>query len=221
MRTLIFPKELIEGYYGKDFGTDLRQYFEIKPMVGHREIAFLAHLDRHFNPKRKCSGLPARRYSLKEFWAMPIEEIPYVRNETEKNFIFAGLFYFMVLVPQTLRKMFGQSVEYDFYRCTGWPLVSAGLGGYLPPKEMLEEATLYPNDVERTNFHRMLEAVGLFMIEELSRFFRREDSRNLNTEAYDRMLANMGERRGDFLTRIKEESDDFSKLFEKLTKKDL
>lgn len=144
---------------------------------------------------------------------MCFDEMPDIKNETEKNFVFAGIFYFLVLVPQTLRKMFGQELEYDFYRCTGWPLVSAGLGGYLPPKQMLKEASLFPNEVEKDNFHRMLENVGPFMVDEISRFFRKEDTRNLHNGAYDRMLTNMAATVDDFLSRIKEVSADFTKSF--------
>ena len=136
MRTLLFPLELIRDYYTNDFGIDLRQYFEVRPMVGHRDIAFIAHLDWHFDPQRKCNGAPACTASLMDFrnFRFGILDIPYVKNEKEKNFLFAGIFYFIILVfiilvPQTLREMFGEDMEYAFYRCTGWPLVNAGLGG--------------------------------------------------------------------------------------------
>lgn len=213
MRTLLFPLDLIRDYYTAGFGADLRRYFNVKPSVGHRDIAFIAHLDWHFNPDRKCSGSPARRYSLIDYRNMMFSggrDFPEVEKETEKNFIFAGLFYFLVLVPQTLLKMFGKEVEFDFYRCTGWPLISAGLGGYLPPKQMLEEADLYPREVECENFHRMLDVVVPFMLDELRRFFTGEDGRNLNKDAYNRMLKTMDGRIEDFLLKIKSESTGFA-----------
>lgn len=215
MRTLHFPVELIRDYYTNDFGIDLRQYFEIKPMVGHREIAFIGHLDWHFNPHRKCDGAPACRVSLSDFrsFRFGAPDIPDVKNETEKNFIFAGIFYFLVLVPQTLREMFGEDVEYAFYRCTGWPLVSAGLGGYILPEQMLMEAALMPCEVERENFHRMLSAVMPFMNGEIRRFFQRVDGRNLHEETYRKMIDLIGERCDEFLNRIESESNAFMKSF--------
>ena len=128
MRTLLFPLELIRDYYTNDFGIDLRQYFEVRPMVGHRDIAFIAHLDWHFDPQRKCNGALACTASLMDFrnFRFGILDIPYVKNEKEKNFLFAGIFYFIILVPQTLREMFGEDMEYAFYRCTGWTLVNVG-----------------------------------------------------------------------------------------------
>lgn len=146
-------------------------------MVDHRDIAFIAYLDWHFNPQRKCDGAPACRVSLSDFrnFRFGNSDIPDVKNETEKNFLFAGIFYFLMLVPQTLRKLFGKDVEYAFYRCTGWPLVSAGLGGYLPPEQMLAEAKLMPCEGERENYHRMLSEVVPFMNDEIRRFFRQQD----------------------------------------------
>lgn len=216
MLALHFPSKLIRDYYTNDFGIDLRQYFEVKPMVGHRDIAFIGHLDWHFNPQRKCNGAPACRVSLNDFRNLRFGGVPDfddVKNETEKNFIFAGIFYFIILVPQTLREMFGQDVEYAFYRCTGWPLVSAGLGGYLPPEQMLEEATLMPCDVERKNFHRMLSEVVPFMNEEIKRFFVGVDRKNLHEESYRKMIDLIGERTGRFLERVESESIAFMNSF--------
>ena len=56
--------------------------------------------------------------------------------------------YFMLVIPQTIRRMFGEETEYDFYRCTGWPLSSAGLEKYLFPRQMLDEASLFPVKAE-------------------------------------------------------------------------
>lgn len=209
MRTLHFPAELIQGYYTNDFGIDLRRYFDIKPMMNHRDITFIRNLNGLHNQERKCSGSPACRYSLADYRSMRWLDFQDVENETEKNFIFAGIFYFLVLAPQTLREMFGQEVEYNFYRCTGWPLISAGLGGYLPPVKMLKEASLFPCSVERKNFHRMLTKVGPFMNYELRGFFKQEDRKNLNNEAYIRMLVGMEGRIEDFLLRINDQSVKF------------
>lgn len=213
MRTLQFPIELIQSYYANDFGIDLRRYFDIKPMVNHRDIAFIGNLDGLHNQERKCSGSPACRYSLADYRSSRGQDFRDVENGTEKNFIFAGIFYFLVLAPQTLREMFGQEVEYDFYRCTGWPLISAGLGGYLSPAQMLKESSLFPCSVERENFHRMLTEVGPFMNYELRRFFKQEDRKNLNNEAYIRMLVGMADRIEDFLLRINDQSVTFCNSF--------
>ncbi|MDE6556860.1 MAG: hypothetical protein K2K55_07865 [Duncaniella sp.] len=109
--------------------------------------------------------------------------------------------------------MFGQEVEYDFYRCTGWLLISGGLGGYLAPEQMLKEALLYPCDVEHENFGRMLSGIVPFMNDEVQRFFRKQESMNINHQAYLRMLAGTRDRIDEFLMIINERTEDFRDSF--------
>lgn len=214
MRILHFPKDLIRHYYTFDFNVDLMNYFDIKPMVNHRNIPFIGHLTEHFNSNRNFDGAPARRrYRLHNIHEGAKTSFYVDEKETEKNFIFAGIFYFLVLVPQTLRKMFGLEVEHDFYRCTGWPLISAGLGGSLPPSRMLEEVSLFPCETEQHDFHRMLTEVVPFMNIELRRFFIPEDKGILNDAAYERVLTRMGDNVEDFLLSIMEESTRFTSSF--------
>lgn len=104
-------------------------------------------------------------------------------------------------------------MEYAFYRCTGWPLVSAGLGGYLPPEQMLAEAKLMPCEVERENYHRMLSEVMPFMNEEIRRFFRQQDKKNLNEDAYNTMLSLINNKTDEFLNRVESESQAFMDSF--------
>lgn len=193
-------------------------YFDITPMVNHQNIPFIGHMVEHFNPKRRFDGSPARRgYRLLSFnnhIQSGANTDSYVDNrETEKNFIFAGIFFFLVLVPQTLCKMFGEEVEFDFYRCTGWPRISAGMGGALPPCQMLEEASLFPCEAEVENYHRMMTEVGPFMNAELSNFFIQKDRKNLNDVAYTSMLIRMDDKVEEFLKKVKEESERFTKSF--------
>lgn len=56
MRTLQFSKNLIRHYYTFDFGVDLMNYFDIKPMGNHQNIPFIGHMVEHFNPKRRFDG---------------------------------------------------------------------------------------------------------------------------------------------------------------------
>lgn len=184
-------------------------------MAGHRDISFIGQRYWCFNPHRKRDGLPACRTSLKDSRSFRSgePEVTLVENETEKNFIFAGIFYFIMLVPRILREMFGEEVEYDFYRCTGWPLVRAGLGGYLPPEEILIQASLMPCEVERENFHRMLSGVVPFMNEEISRFFQNQDRKNLSEKSYNKMLSSIGEKTDGLLNRIESCSNAFMDSF--------
>ncbi len=218
MRVLHFPLELIRDYFAFDFRWDLMRYFHVEPLVTHQSISLIRHLDWHFNPQREYDGCPARTSHIEDAQSMNLPDScssAHIDNkETEKNFIFAGLFYFMVLVPQTLRVMFGKDVEYDFYRCSGLPMVSAGLGGFLPPKQMLEEASLFPCEAERDNFYRMLTEVVPFMNAELRRFFMQEVREVKDVDAFARMISKMGDNVEAFLKKIEEESKRFSSSFQ-------
>lgn len=183
------------------------------PTYDHGTIYFIGHLDWRFNPDRICDGSPAYRSSQVGIINLRGVDLEYDQAETEKNFIFSGIFYFLLLVPQTLHKMFGEEVEYDFYRCTGWPLIHAGLGGRMQPEHMLKEASLYPCKAESENYYRMLLEISPFINEELRSFFSDEFHVNLNEKAYDRMHARMEGKIEDFLLKIQEESSRFSSTF--------
>ncbi len=187
-------------------------------MSVHNRITFVGNIVCYFIHQIACDGCPARRVfnfnSRSELHPVYQAESRIDNKETEKNFIFAGLFYFLVLVPQTLREMFGEQLEYDFYRCTGWPLVSAGLGGYLPPKRMLEEASLFPCEAERDNFHRMLTEVLPFMNAELRHFFMQKDREINDVDAYSTMISKMGDNVEAFLKKIEAESTIFTASFQ-------
>lgn len=192
MRKIAFDKKVVKDYYEGKFMKDLQRYFDIQVQDG---IPQILSMDVRFNKNRCRDGSPASQNpSLlllpPDAWKNAVDRDAGI-DVTQQNFIFSGLYYFVLLIPQTIRKMFGEEAEYDFYRCTGWPLSSAGLGGYLPPEQMLSEASLFPNEVEYDNYCAMLDVVAPFMFEEIRQFLSRENSNNLHAEAYNRLLKAM------------------------------
>lgn len=187
MRKIAFDKKVVKDYYEGKFTKDLQRYFDIQVRDG---ISWILFMDKN-NKNRCCDGSPAQNPSLLllslDAWKNADDRDAGI-DVTQQNFIFSGLYYFVLLIPQTIRKMFGEEAEYDFYRCTGWPLSSAGLGGYLPPEQMLSEASLFPDKVEYDNYCAMLDVVAPFMFEEIRQFLSGENSNNLNAEAYNRLL---------------------------------
>lgn len=94
----------------------------------------------------------------------------------------------MILAQQGLRALFGAeaSVCKDFHRCTGWPLISAGMAGPdYDALRMLDEASICPCSVEIDNYIEMLHIVMPFMRKELVEFFGGENSANINSHAYN------------------------------------
>lgn len=190
MRKLNFAPGIVREYYYHEFSSDLNRYFDISGF-SRDGICCILDMCEGKNTKRLQSGSPAKRertsLTLRSLLQKNNASRPNYEYETEKNFIFSGIFYFMIAVPQTLRKEFGEEIEYAFYRCTGWPLSSAGLGGYLPPHQMLEEADLFPCDAEKENYTSMLKVVIPFMLDEFNRFFSGKESANINQQEYDKL----------------------------------
>ena len=211
MRKIVFDSEAVKDYYNGKFSKDLQRYFKIQVRNG---IPMILSMETHFNPGRVIEGSPASSYSslLRLIDGSPAYR-PDCENSgediTQLNFIFSGLYYFMLVIPQTIRRMFGEDSEYDFYRCKGWPLSSAGLGGYLSPKQMLSEASLFPIDKESENYCAMLDAVAPFMFDEIRQFVSGEASSNLNAEAYNRLLASMGNQIKEYINSIITEASAF------------
>ena len=200
MRKIAFDKKVVKDYYDGKFAEDLQRYFDIQV---HNGIPCILFMDGHFNKKRLHNGSPASQNP--PLWLLSTNAWKNVDSGidvTQLNFIFSGLYYFMLVIPQTIRRLFGEEVEYDFYRCTGWPLSSAGLGGYLHPEQMLSEACLFPVEVEYENYCAMLDIVSPFMLEEMRQFLSGENSNNLNAAAHCRLLTAMESQNEKFMNSI-------------------
>ena len=201
MRRLNFNLELIRSYYESGFANDLQRYFDIS--ARRDGINFIGFMSWHGNPCRVSDGCPATR----RFWR---GDLARDTNVTEKHFIFSGLYYFMILIPQALRKMLGKETEYNFYRASGWPLSSAGLGGYLHPAQMLSEASLLPCQAEKENYLIMLPLVSEFMIKEIRQFLSCKNSANINPMAYTQLVKAVAPRLNEFIDYITKITDEFT-----------
>lgn len=197
MRKIVFDKKIVKDYYDGKFVKDLQRYFDIWDRDG---IHLILSMEAHFNKKRYHDGSPASPTLINTWGMVDFENAK--MDATQLNFIFSGLYYFMLVIPQTIRRMFGEEAEYDFYRCKGWPLSSAGLGGYLPPMQMLDEASLFPVKEEYENYRAMLDAVSPFMFGEIRQFLSGENVNNLNATAYNRLLAAMRSQIEKFMNSI-------------------
>jgi hypothetical protein len=199
MRTIEFTLQEVTEYYQGDFQKHLRQYFDIVQRNNKNCILFM---DAFHNQDRLVEGQPAHYYSR---LSADKKEV----DETKLNFIFAGIFYFMVLVPRRLRSLFGDDTATDFYLATGWPWTSCGLGGFLTPKQTLSEAHLYPIEVEKANYITMMNVVGPFMLHEIKDFISESGSRNLNQAAFDRLYRTTSDKVDLLLADLQEQTNSF------------
>jgi hypothetical protein len=174
MRNIKFTLQDVKNYYYGDYCNHIFTYFDITRSNGINRILFV---EANFNKKRAWEGMPAREKFFENYGI----------DKTKLNFMFAGIFYFMVLIPQRLRALFGENVVNDFYLTTRWPSISCGMGGSLPPKETLLEAGLYPCEAEKANFKAMMAVVVPFMVEEIKSFLSNKGSDNIDQEAFNRL----------------------------------
>ena len=201
MRRLEFKLDTIRDYYHGKFSLDLNQYFKIE-QSSIKDVKIIKFLDAQNNGRRVLLLLPGSSTSQK-FHRNPAED-------TCLNFIFAGIFYFMVLIPQTIGKMLGKETEYEFYRATGWPLISAGLGGQIEPSKMLKEAGIYPEEAERENFVRMLSSISPFMFEKIRLLLEGKEPECLDSQAYQRLTSEVSPVLNDLLINLTKQSMEFS-----------
>lgn len=198
MRKIIFTEKEVEQYYNTQYSEDLCCYFNVEQHPNKNCILSVDRREWHPNMTR-YPGSPSGTTGL--FGGI---------GRTEKNFIFAGLFTYMLLTQQTLNKLFGVEVQGFFHKCTGWPWISAGMAGPdYPFEKMLQEAVLYPEKAEIDNFIGMLEVVTPFMNKELQAFLMKNVCANLNNEAYECLTSKVSGRVAEILTAISNEIDDF------------
>lgn len=209
MRKLNFSIESVREYYGKFFAEDLERYLMIEGQTDWRDYRMITSVTaRPDGTRRKPSaglfgGYPA-------IWRYPLYVLisgekddnayPTLSDTTECNFIFSGIFLCMILAQQGLRHLVGHEAAEDFYRSTGWPLISAGLAGPdYDASEMLKQASIYPCFVEKDNYLVMLGIVMPFMRKELEEFLSGENGININSRAYTSLRKSIGTRLPEYL----------------------
>lgn len=210
MRKLSFSIEVVQEYYGKFFAEDLNRYFKIErtETTGNNAILFLdvnSEGDRREPSSGLFGGCPASRPGLLLALVAGVErknDYHFPCDATARNFIFSGIFLCMILTQQGLRALFGVGAGEcnAFHRCTGWPLISAGLAG--PDYDavlMLSEASLCPCLVEFDNYIEMLRIVMPFMRNELVEFFKGENGANINSHAYNLLRGAMAMKLPEYL----------------------
>lgn len=182
-----FTVEEVKSYYLNGFPQHLKGYFFIEEPNSRHNHSMVLYLDR----LRGVAGNPSSDLAKVEGRFLPV-------SSGAQNFMFSGFFMLMVLAAQAINHVCGQGdmwdgdVLSDFYRSTGWPEFSAGLGGpYAPVETMLRESHLSPEPFEAIRYGEMLDVVAPFMREEIRQFLTGENPQNLNQGAYENLRRNV------------------------------
>lgn len=199
MKSICFDAFRILDYYRKEFGNDLLKYFRMSSYIGGvNEIAGL----KDMKPMILTGGS-----SMRPFRGCPAADM-------EKNFIFSGLFYYLLLIPRTIERLYGLRSKMDFAMDLGWPLWDRRYHGIY---ELLEEAALLPCDAGLENFLDMLTEVRRFMLHEMRCFLTREGNFSLDGEAHGRLTATIGPDIENFIAELSGLTDVFASRFRLLT----
>ena len=111
------------NYYRESFLHDLAIWFTIEK--GRWDgCDFVPYMEGSRNPNR------------------PHNEM--LRQGMKTSHIFAAMVYLTILSTQIVWKLLGRKSAIALCRTNGWPIFSAGLGGFLHPIQMVSEAALLP-----------------------------------------------------------------------------
>ena len=105
------------------------------------------------------------------------------RLDAQKQFFFSVSVFFTCLIPQVLKKAIGAEAMEAFYKASGWPRMSAGLGGQISAELWLKESELYPSQEEASWYNSLLDIVENFFIQEVTEFLG-GDKESVNSAAY-------------------------------------
>ena len=116
-------KSLMEKYYRESFSRNLSRWFRVEKQRWNG-CDFAPHMDGHFNPERPT-----------------IEDRNWYYDFGDR---FSALVYLAILAQQLIWKVLGEDAACAFCQTNGWPIFSAGMGGFLHPIQMVSEADLLP-----------------------------------------------------------------------------
>ena len=191
MNKIEFTSNMVTYYYRNNYANDIDKYFIVER---YKDINRILFLDRR---NGYSDGSPSGYYLVDG-------------GSTDKNYIFAGIFAYMILVQQTIHELFGDEVQMDYHKCTGWPLISAGMAGpYYSFENMLKEAKLYPESAEVDNYISMLKVVCPIMSQEIKDLLSKQDTSNLDDMAYQRLTTAMNGHIEELLMSINNKNESF------------
>lgn len=89
----------------------------------------------------------------------------------EKSKLYFAVFVFYIcLIPQVVSRVAGKEAKQNYHDASGWPVMSAGMGGCVSPGQWLKESGLAPDFSEIMDFNALLEGAVPFHLDEFAAF---------------------------------------------------
>ena len=108
---------------------------------------------------------------------------------SEEQYYFSASVFFLVLIPQVICRVTGKEAAGFFHKASGWPRISAGLGGQVSAEQwILESGNLFPEREECPYFNSLLDAILPFHQQEISNFLSGNQP-TMDTGAYRALCA--------------------------------
>ena len=120
----------------------------------------------------------------------------YLPEERDRRF-FSTAVFFVCLIPQVIARVAGKAAKQAFHEASGWPEMSAGMGGWVSPGQWLKESRLAPDVSEARDFNGLLDEVLPFHLCEMAALWD-GDRRVFNKKAYDTLCAALNGKRESF-----------------------
>ena len=136
--------------------------------------------------ERKDNGC-IRFYSNRRCWFSSNGYSEMLSLDSTEQYFFSVSVFYLVLIPQVITKVLGENGKALFLHVSGWPEVSAGLGGCVSAEQWLyESGYLFPSIEEAPYYNTLLDITFSFFREELQTFLQGNDA-NTNSDAYKQL----------------------------------
>lgn len=103
--------------------------------------------------------------------------------DSTNQYFFAASVFYTCLIPQVITRTAGVEARNMFLKATGWPMMSAGLGGFISPELWLKESGLAPVQGEADYFKTLLLITLPWQTEEMKKFYSGTEE-SLDRHAY-------------------------------------
>ena len=164
-----------KNFYFNRFPQALQWYYP----SWEKKYNTILHADRQFNEYRSLNPsilLACGSHCNKDFYS------------SEEEYYFSASVYFLCLIPHAIAKIAGDSTRDLFYKASGWPMLSAGLGGLVSPEQWLKESKLEPSEYEVQFYNELLDIILPFHCSEITDFLSGGQS-SADKKSYEALCA--------------------------------